>query len=157
MSNIKPEALKVIGSKAHASIQKGTRATHTFEADFSDVREDFVGKFTVRRPSQLDRLQIGVTQGALLGGLVGEVDVITSNIAYMSATLDVVLVDSPNWFDINDPDIDYDILEAVFNEYLNWTATFRKTNKGVGNAPDSPATGVEVPLVDTNNVEGTSN
>ncbi|MMZ43506.1 hypothetical protein D1872_50580 [compost metagenome] len=136
MADNQQEVQTVRLKNLHSQILKGTQVTHTFNVDFSEVREDFKGTFVVRRPSQLDRLQIGILKSTLLGG-VQNVDIPTENIAVVASTLDVVLVQRPDWFNIDDPDLSYDIMEAVFLEYLKWDASFRKRVTGDADKPDS--------------------
>ena len=85
------------------------------------------------------------------------VDVFTGNIAHISATLDTVLDSKPTWFDIENPELDYEILEAVYMEYLNWADTFRKPSKSTGDEEHSSDRGSEVPVVDSEDVSSATN
>ena len=142
MADIKPEVLKTLRSEdTLLKIKQGKRRTHTFKVDFSEINEKFVGTFTVHHPSQMERLQVGVLKAQLLGG-VAPLDVMTDNIATIISTLDVVLDDKPDWFDVFDDELDYEILEAVYLEYINWVNSFRKgtgteSNKGTSENSES--------------------
>jgi hypothetical protein len=142
MTEIKPEVLKTLRSEdTLLKIKQGKRRTHTFKVDFSEINEKFVGTFTVHHPSQMERLQVGVLKAQLLGG-VAPLDVMTDNIATIISTLDVVLDDKPDWFDVFDDELDYEILEAVYLEYINWVNSFRKgtgteSNKGTSENSES--------------------
>ncbi len=129
MAEIKPEVLKTLRlNTALQGINQGTSRTHGFNVDFKEFNENFVGRFVVRHPSQMDRLQIGVLKSQLLGGVV-PLDNMTDNIAHIISTLDTVIVEKPEWFSPFDPDVDYEILEAVYTEYLTWINTFRDRAK----------------------------
>lgn len=122
--NIKPEVVENLKSETLNNIMKGTRHTHTFNVDFSHIDPNFVGSITVRRPSLMDHVQIGVKRTQLLGG-VPVVDTFTDNIATMVATLDTVVSTTPEWFNVFSPDLDYDILEDVYKQYVKWYNSFR--------------------------------
>ena len=157
MYNIQPEVLKTIRSKALAEVTKGNKRTHAFYAEFTDINPKFTkGKFVVHHPTQLERMQIGVNKSVLLGGVM-PLDNITDNLSHIMATLDVVIDEKPTWFDVEDPDLDYDILEAVFLEYMEWVNSFRK--KPTGDQPKEPSTDgrSEVPVVGNEGVQGATN
>ena len=136
MSNIKPEVLKTLRMDSLNAITQGKKRTHTFEVDFSEIDPKFVGKFTVHHPSQMERMQVGATKSALLGGNL-VVDTMTDNIATIVSTLDVVLDDAPDWFNPFSDDLDYNIMEAVFLEYTTWLNSFRRKDKSVTDDGDS--------------------
>lgn len=146
MADIKPEALKTLRSEVHAEVLRGTKRTHSFNADFKEYDEKFVGKFTVKHPSLMDSIQIGVTKTALTGG-IEITEVYAQNLVTIIATLDVVLTERPDWFNPNDPDLPYEVLEAVFLEYLDWQKSFRKPSGPSGPESSSEHTGGEVPLL----------
>jgi len=153
MSNIQPEVLKTIRSKALGEVNKGNKRTHAFYAEFTDINPKFTkGKFVVHHPTQLERMQIGVNKTLLLGG-VQPLDNLTDNLSHIMATLDVVLDEQPSWFNVEDPDVDYDVLEAVFVEYMEWVNSFRRKP-----SPDQPQAGSEdgrseVPVVANEGVQ----
>ena len=156
MSRIHPEVLKTLKSDTLNKINQGNKRVHSFNVDYSDVNPDFIGKFTVRYPSQLERMQIGVTKSSLLGGNL-DVDVVTDNIAHIISTLDVMLEEKPVWFDVSNSELAYDIMESVFMEYQNWVNSFRISNKPVNNDRNSQDGGIKVPMVDTENIPSTTN
>jgi hypothetical protein len=156
MGNVNEEVLKTLRSRNLGSINMGKKRTHMFNVDFTDINPNFTGKFTVHHPSQLEKLQIGITKSALLGGNFA-VDTSTDNIAHIVATLDVVLDAKPDWFDIDDPEVDYDILEQIYMEYLDWVNAFRKKPIGDTHTGNSEDHRVEVSMANTEDVQDTAN
>lgn len=151
MANVEPEVLKTLRSSALGKVNQGKRRTYSFYAEFTDIDSKFKrGKFVVHYPSVFERMQIGVTKAALLGGGGLSVDVLTDNIAHIIATLDNVVDEHPDWFDVGDEDLEYDILEAVFTEYQNWVNQFRTGTQQPDTSGDSEDTGSTIPVVDSN-------
>lgn len=148
MSEIKPEVLKTLRSDVLGKVNQGSNLTYAFNVDFTDINPTFIGKFIVHRPSQMQRMQIGVTKSVLLGGNLN-VDTMTDNIAHIIATLDNVLDHKPDWFNVFDPMLDYDILESVYLEYTKWMDTFRRGGKNSQPIGGSEVGGSSVPVVDT--------
>ena len=72
----------------------------------------------------MERMRIGVIQSELLGGNLN-VDVQTGNIAHIISTLEIVCDSKPDWFDVFSPELEYEVLEAVYNEYAEWSDSFR--------------------------------
>ena len=107
-----------------ANINMGMKRTHTIQLDYSDIDPAFTGAISFHYPSQLESIRIGVIKSGLTGGL--EVDIATNNTAHILSTLEVVIDNKPEWFTVDDPRIDYAILEEVYMQYLNWTNTFRR-------------------------------
>jgi len=140
MSNIQPEVLKTLRSAALDKINQGKKRTHSVNLDFTEYDPSFTGRITFHYPTQLESIQIGVTKAGLLGGLTGSVDVLTENTAHIIATLDIVIDEKPDWFDANNIDLDYDILERVFIEFNNWRDSFRKGRRESEPQGDSQAT-----------------
>lgn len=110
-------------------ILKGTKRIKSVQLDFTDINEEFVGTFKFHHPSLIERMNIGVAKSRMLDGLEGRVDVLTDNIAHMTATLNFVLDEAPEWFDVNNPLLEYEILDKVFDTYIEWFNSFRKQNK----------------------------
>ena len=156
MSSIKPETLKILSSDSLNKINRGSKRTHAFNVDFIEYHENFVGRFQVHYPSQFERLQMGVLKSNLLGGNL-QVDVLTDNLAQIIATLDTVLDEKPDWFDIENPDLQYEIMEAVYLEYENWVDSFRRSVKKNADTGDSQDQRSKVPVVDTEDVSSTTN
>lgn len=136
MAEIRPEVLKTLRLDTLNKINQGNKRTHTFNVDFSDVDPTFVGTFTVHHPSQMERLTVGATVSNLLGGNLN-VDTMTYNIATIVATLDVVLDNSPEWFNPYSDSLDYEILEKVYLEYSDWLYSFRRKPEPVQPTEDS--------------------
>lgn len=106
-------------------IQKGKGRTHTKQMDMSDIDDNYVGTFKFHHPSLMERMNIGVVKAQMIQGLEGRVDVLTDNIAHMSATLENVLDEFPEWFQM-DQVLEYEVLERVYEEYIQWYNSFRK-------------------------------
>lgn len=125
-------------------VNQGVRRTHTFRVDFSaDFGDKFKGSFTVHHPSQMERMRIGILQSQLTGG-IPPMDARTDNLVVMIATLDTVLDDKPEWFDVYSDDLEYEVLYSVFMEYTNWIESFRKRPKRDNNEEVSGDTEGEV-------------
>lgn len=141
MTNTNPELLKTLRLDTLNQINQGTKRTHRFNVDYSDVNPEFVGSFKLHHPSQMEKLVIGSNVSRLLGGNL-DVDTMTYNIATIIATLDVVIDERPDWFNPYSDTLDYDILENVFLEYMNWLNSFRRKPKQdelEGNSEDRPS------------------
>lgn len=104
--------------------------------DFTDIEAGLKGTFKFHHPTVFDRLQIGITKTQLLQGFEGSVDVITDNIAHMTATLTYVLDESPEWFKINEI-YDYEILDRVYETYNTWYRSFRTGSTETNDSGDS--------------------
>lgn len=129
MSSIQNEELKVLRSRTLANINQGAKRTHSFMVDYSEVNPEFKGRITVHYPSQLEKLKMGVTKSSLLSGMISGVDVATDNLATIISTLDVVLDESPSWFNVDNVEVEYHMFEEVFLEYVNWVNSFRTGHK----------------------------
>jgi len=124
------EKSRILGQQ----IIQGKTRTKTEQISFTHIDESYSGSFTFHHPSLIERMNIGVLKSQFLQGLEGRVDVLTDNIAHMSATLDVVLDDAPEWFKIGAL-YEYEVLEGVYDKYTEWLNSFRKpsgrnTDKG---------------------------
>jgi len=131
--------LNKLRGQAHTRVSLGKKFTHSFTLNFKEIRPDFVGDFIVHRPSQVERLQIGIIKSSLLNGLYN-VDLITDNIAHICATLQVVADKLPDWFNIDDPELEYEILDAAYVNYINWVNSFRPSVKTGQDEGDSETT-----------------
>lgn len=111
--------------------------THSFYVDVQGME----GEFTVKYPALMDKVRIGTIRARMTDGVPSEaLDVVTDNISFMSATLEVVVVKSPSWFNINTLE-EYEILETVYNKYQEWVSTFRnkpKQGKDAGGSQERP-------------------
>lgn len=134
--SINTNALKTLTSDSLGKINQGKRRTHSFNVDFTDEVEGFEGTFQVHYPSQIERLDMGVLKSQLLGGNL-EVSIPTDNIAHIISTLDIVLDQRPSWFDVGNPDLTYEMMEAVYMEYSEWVDSFRKPINKDTNTEDS--------------------
>lgn len=136
MTTIDSNVLKTLTSDSLNKINMGNKRTHSFKVDFTDEVEGFEGVFEVHYPSQLERLDMGVLKSRLLGGNF-EVAVATDNIAHVISTLDVVLDTSPEWFKVDNPDLTYEMMEAIYVEYDEWVSSFRSSARKNTNSGDS--------------------
>lgn len=151
MSNDKNEPLKTLRANLLQKVNQGKKRTHTFDVDFTEYDPAFMGKFMVHYPSQVESLQIGVNTSALLMGN-DAVDIHTRNLATILATLDIVIDYRPDWFDIDDPAIEYEMLEAIFIEYADWRDSFRRGANQSRPEGDSQDPRSEIPVVGTENI-----
>ncbi len=117
-------------------VTSGKKRTHKKQLDFSQFNEEYVGTFIFHHPSLMERMQIGVLKSQMLQGLDGRVDVTTDNIAHMSATLEVILDESPKWFNLSTIE-DYEVLDGVYEEYIQWYESFRKRRDSDDDKGDS--------------------
>lgn len=128
----KQQQLRYAGMNVMAGKQRVTNV----DIDLSSIDPDYIGKFKFHHPTVMERMQIGVLKAQMLQGLEGRVDVLTDNIAHMSATLEVVLDHAPEWFNAG-AIYDYEVLDAVYEEYAKWLATFRRGSKKPDDAGNS--------------------
>lgn len=144
MAEIRPEVLKTLRpEETLQKINQGKRRTHSFALDYREYDESFTGSITVHYPSQMEKLQMGIIKTQLLGG-IPPIDILTDNIASIVSTLEVVVDSKPSWFDPFSDTLEYEILESVYVEYLNWVNSFRKSSKPVNNEGDSENSASEV-------------
>ncbi|MNC42950.1 hypothetical protein D3C75_917840 [compost metagenome] len=100
---------------------------------------------------------MGVVRTSLTGGAVLS-DPFAHGLAHIISTLEVVLIgDVPKWFDPNDENFPYEVLEAVFLEYSEWEATFRKKVRTSQPTEDSGHAGGNVPVLDHGPLESATN
>lgn len=102
--------------------------THTFNVDVTvPSGENFKGSFSVHRPTIGERIRIGVQEGRELQGLAN-VDFLTSNLAHILATLDVVVDSNPVWWKPRDL-VDLEVMQAVYDKYIDYLQGFQGTPK----------------------------
>ncbi|MNW28256.1 hypothetical protein D3C74_50780 [compost metagenome] len=121
---------------AGQQVQAGNKRTHTVQIDLSHIDPEYVGTFKFHHPTIIERMQVGVAKSQMLGGLEGRVDTITDNIAHMAAMLGAVLDSHPTWFDVNNV-YDYEVLDRVYDEYVQWYNSFRRPRETPNDAGDS--------------------
>lgn len=86
------------------------------------------GTFVAKYPTITDRIAIGSMRAKMLGGAPSQsVDTYTDDLAFMVAYLKVLLVKTPNWFDLTKLEDDT-LLRELFQEVSNWVADFRQSN-----------------------------
>lgn len=99
--------------------------THTFEIDV----DGYKGEFIVKYPSLIEQIKIGTLLSKLTEGIdAKQLDIITNNISFMVATLMVVIVKSPEWFNLDNL-YDYTVLDEIYTKYADWANSFRSRNK----------------------------
>jgi len=110
------------------------RNSHTFTIDLKLPSGEFSGKFTVHRPTMGEKLRIGNISARELEGNTNA-DGMTTGIAYMIATFDVVIDSAPTWFKSRELR-DLEVLQAVWDEYSNYLSTFQRKTE-----PEEPSQG----------------
>lgn len=107
-------------------MEKKLLNTFTFSIDMSDstTGEPFVGSFTVHRPTMAELMRIGVSEARELGGLAN-VDLETSMLAHMIATLETIIDLSPDWWKPREIR-DVEVVQAVYGKYLDYLREFQK-------------------------------
>lgn len=148
-------SLKTLRLENLQKINLGNRRVKSISVDFSHINPKFVGTFVVHHPSQIENIEIGVIRAELLNGNLN-VDEMTDNLVTSISSLEVVLDSYPEWYNPFDPELDYEILEHLFVEYIKWVNSFRlqRTTKPTGDSSDRPS---EVRVVDTENVQNPTN
>jgi len=105
----------------------------TIELDLKLLHgEEFIGKFKIHRPTIGERIKIGVIEAREIEGL-SNVDILTSNLAHMIATFDVIVDEAPLWWKPRDLR-DLEVLQTVYQKYVDCLQTFQKK-------PESEKTG----------------
>lgn len=137
--NQNQQNLRLLGQQVIA----GNKRFKVVDIDLTHIDPEYIGKFKFHHPTVIERMQIGVIKSQLLQGLEGRVDVITDNIAHMTATLEVVTDSSPEWFNVNNI-YDYEVLDAVYEEYIKFYNSFRKPAKPSDNEGDSEGSSEQV-------------
>jgi len=83
------------------------------------------GTFVFRRPTLKTRLSIGVMEANLLAGAPRASTALeTLNISRLLSTFQHVIVESPDWFDLDTVD-DYGLLESLYEKYIEVVKPFR--------------------------------
>ena len=103
---------------------KNLTNSFTYEMDMKvNSGETFKGTFTIHRPTIGERLKIGVLEAQKIGGLAN-IDVYTSGIAHMVATLEVVIDKAPVWWKPEEIR-DLEVVQAVWEFYINRLQEFQ--------------------------------
>lgn len=117
-------------------ILMGKQRTLTETISFPEIDKAYTGSFKFHHPTLIERMNIGVLKAKMLDGLEGRVDVYTDNIAHMTASLEHVLDEAPEWF-YEQGLIEYEILEGVFDVYIKWYNSFRERGTKQTNTDDN--------------------
>lgn len=106
-----------------------------------EVEGDFICKF----PSVLDSLKIQVQASKYVEG-VDTADLFETTLiqALELATIDVLLIKKPEWYDPSEID-DYEVISQVHKEIQDYTRTFREQlHKGADSRDSTESTDTEV-------------
>lgn len=126
--------------QALSGIIDNEKKRYTFKYTIHTANEAKEGTFTAKVMSVMDRLALGSQRAKLLGGApLASVDGVTDDIAYMIAFLQIVLVESPAWFDFDVMD-DLNDLYGMFYEVKAFHDRFRSYGEQGANVGDSEAT-----------------
>lgn len=118
-------------------ILKGNKRETIKEIDLTTIDKRYIGDFKFKVPSLMEKMRIGIVKAGFLKGMnESSLDVITQNIAHMTATLTVVCTDYPKWFNLDEVD-DYIVLETVYDTYLEWENSFRTGDSRNNDSEDS--------------------
>lgn len=107
---------------------------HVFRISHKSSVDDelYDGVFTCKKRSIADDSKLGVRIVQLNGGMHYDdsspgygVDENTYSLNYMLATLEIGLIQKPDWFDVNNL-IDQELLHLVFQEVASFEAKFRR-------------------------------
>ncbi len=103
--------------------------SHTFRFEWVHpvTGKEYSGNFTIHRPNIRERIRIGVIEAQELGGLLN-VDSFSATLANMVATFDIIIDTSPDWFKPREIH-DVEVLQGVFEKYLDYLQQFRPTDK----------------------------
>lgn len=122
---------------------------HTFVIEHVSEQEQqtFRGQFTSKKLSMMDRSKINVRKAQLNGGMYAVrddegrptglgIDEETEYLNYMIAFLEVVLIDKPVWWKMEDLSDD-DLVLKVFQEAMKFENSFRKSKTNDGSVGSS--------------------
>lgn len=127
----KEEILQV--AKSRAAIMTSSNKEFSFSVDING----YSGEFTMKYPSLIEKMNIGVLRAKFLDGVeVGKADTVTDNIAYITATFMVVCKNAPKWWNMDTLD-DYEVMMGVWKEYDTAVSSFRSGNDSGGNTGSS--------------------
>ena len=131
-----------------SQVTLGSQTQHQIDFEHEGRR----GTFVFRRPSLKDRLSISILESSLLGGAPrNSIDIQGQTIARMMATFSVVMVESPDFFNLDTFD-DYAFTEALYMKYMEVIRPFRRT-VGQGSQETGTAAGREDKVDDSKSVQ----
>jgi len=103
----------------------------TFSVTYTDYdSQKYEGSFQSRVPSIGDIIQIGILESSYYSGVTNRATLSPEiqNIAFMKATLKVLLVNWPSWFKIEELD-NLALLESIYVQHALVVESFRKNSK----------------------------
>jgi hypothetical protein len=128
---------------------------HTFNIDHTSESDgqQYRGQFACRRMSMMDRSKINVRKSQLSGGMycvrddngnpTGQgIDQETEWLNYCIAVLEIVLVQKPEWWKLDEIS-DQEVIFKVFTEVMNFENSFRKRGNGTALTGGDTASGSE--------------
>lgn len=103
--------------------------TYTFEAEALVDGKREKGTFVAKYMGVAARLRIGTIRAKLLDGApAASVDVLTDDIAYIIAYLQVALIKTPKWWNYDELE-DFEDLKNIYQEVFNFIQNFRAQNE----------------------------
>lgn len=117
-----------------------TKRHHKFHIKTKIFGKEVEGDFICKFPSVLDSLKIQVQASKYVEG-VDTADLFETTLiqALELATIDVLLIKKPEWYDPSEID-DYEVISQVHKEIQDYTRTFREQlheGKDSGNSTES--------------------
>lgn len=115
---------------------------HTFSVNYESEQDDqiYEGVFTCRKMSVMDMSKVNLRKSQLSGGMytvrddngvpTGQgIDEDTDFFNFMLATLETVLEQKPQWWNLSEIS-DRTLINKVFKEVMDFESTFRKRRDG---------------------------
>jgi len=111
---------------------------HSFIVNYTNAQgQDFSGTFVVHRPTLGETMRIGVKAAQDLGGM-SNVDIVSSMVAQMIATLEIVIDTHPEWWKPRELR-ELEVLQIVYEKYTDYLREFQTSTKskhqGTGEGP----------------------
>lgn len=117
-----------------------------FEATVSVDGVSRTGSFTAKFMGVFDRIRMGNIMSGLLNGKgLNDVDPHTSDLVYMVAFLDVTLIETPKWWNLEKVDYE-DELAHIFNVVDKFQQSFRGADGATSDAGSSENAASETPV-----------
>lgn len=102
---------------------------HTFSIKGKVLGKDVQGEFTCRYPSILDEIEVAKKANQILDGAdLSTLHQVVVDQAYNLAYCDVLLKETPDWFDISTID-NTDVLNDIVKEMVDFFGSFRKEDE----------------------------
>lgn len=132
-NNKKPQTRQERTDSATNVVTNAEERTCTFTKTYRILGNNKSGTFTFKYPSVFDRIKWGSTRAKMLDGAPEQsVDRVTSDLTFMIAYLNTLMVKGPSWFNWETLEDDY-IIKDLFTEVTQWVKNFRQSLEGTGN------------------------